>query len=627
MKKKKDTSQLEKRLDLQVLTLKQSGRWLTKHLFYAIKHLPDNEELIFKVFKNCVLILFLIKKSNKAKNKIISMLGSQRKSNWKTFLDNLTTSRDQSMLTIQLLQMLVQELISREKDFQPFWTPAFKGLSEKLSLPTKTDFVGLDSTLLNNWSQNQEVVSPFLIIKKTKQVNKNLQKTCCPLFMSSHVAKWEKEIIKSPKLKTLIVKIYPTSQQKKVINEFIDTSRYVYNKTVETIRSGHKVNFQDLRDLLVTENTKKNLQAYKDVDSMLEKLKKQKKECTDKEEKTKLTDAIKNIQKERRVNMKNFTAEKNSVVKEFELNTPKDIRANAVKRCCDAYTSGFANLRNGNIKFFRLEYKKKTRQKQSIELTPKNIKVEKGDIKILPTYFKDNCILKVSNNNQKKIQNIKIVSNVDLVRFHGCYYLHLCVPINEKSTTPLKQICGVDLGVRTFATVCSHNIGSKQSSTLDYQQRKDMLTTLNAKLDMLKKRRGKKTKKKQYNKIEKKKKDMVDLLHWQTVNHLLEHNDVIFLGDIKSHNIVKGNKNRALNRLFNDMKMYQFKQRLLYKASVAKKVVLLVKEHNTTKCCSSCGTINNVGCSKEFCCKSCTFATGRDVNASKNILMKGFLLL
>lgn len=627
MKKKKDTSQLEKLLDLQVLTLKQSGRWLTKHLFFAIKHLPDNEELIFKVFKNCVLILFLIKKSNKAKNKIISMLGSLRKSSWKTFLDNLTTSKDLSMLTTQLLQMLVQELTSREKDFLPYWTPAFKELSEKLSLPTKIDFVGLDSTSLNNWSQNQEVVSPFLTIKKTEPVNKNLQKTYCPLFTSSHVDKWEKEIIKSPKTKTLIVKIYPTSQQKKLIDEFIDTSRYVYNKTVETIRNGHKVNFQDLRDLLVTENTKKNLQAYKDIDSKLEGLKKQKKKCTDKEGKKKLTDAIKSIQKERRVNMKKFTAEKNYVVKDFELNTPKDIRSNAVKRCCDAYTSGFANLRNGNIKFFRLEYKKKTRSKQSIELTPKNIKVENGVLKILPTFFKNNCILKVSKNNEKKIQNLKIVNNVDLVRFHSYYYLHLCIPIEEKSTSPLKQICGVDLGIRTFATVCSHNIDTKQTSTFDYQQRQDILITLNAKIDMLKKRRGKRTKKKQYNKIEKKKKNVVDLLHWQSVNHLLEHNDVIFLGDIKSHNIVKGSKNKALNRLFNDMKLFQFKQRLLYKASVAQKVVYLVKEHNTTKCCSSCGTINNVGCSKEFCCKSCAFATGRDVNASKNILMKGFLLL
>jgi putative transposase len=378
---------------------------------------------------------------------------------------------------------------------------------------------------------------------------------------------------------------------------------------------------------LVTENTKKNIKEYKDFDDMLDSLRKQKKECTDNEKIEKIKDTIKILQKERRGQMKNFEAEKNYVIKDFELNTPKDIRANAVKRCCDAYTSGFANLRNGNIKFFRLEYKKKTRQKQSIELTPKNIKVENGVLKILPTYFKDNCILKVSKNNKKKIKNINIVSNVDLIRFHNCYYVNLCVPVNQKTMTPLKQICGVDLGIRTFATVCSYNINSKKTSTFDYQQRKDVLTTLNAKLDMLKKRRGKRTKKKQYNKIENKKKNVVDLLHWQTVNHLLEHNDVIFLGDINSHNIVKGNKNKAVNRLFNDIKMYRFKQRLLYKASVAQKVVLLVKEHNTTKCCSSCGTINDVGCSKEFCCKSCTFATGRDVNASKNILMKGFLLL
>lgn len=626
MKNTNNTSQLEKLLNLRVLTLKQSGRWLTKHLFFAIKHLRDKEELIFKVFKNCVLILFLIKKSNKAKNKITSMLGSLQKNSWKTFLDNLTTLDDLNMLTIQLFQILVQELISREKDFLPFWTHAFKEVSEKLLLPTKIDFVDLGSTSLNSWSQNQEVVSPFLTIKTTKQVNKNSQKTCCPLFTSSHVDKWEKEIIKKPKLKTLIVKIYPSTQQKILINEFIDTSRYVYNKTVETIRNGHKVKFQDLRDLLVTENTKKNLQAYKDVDIILQTLKTQKNQCTNQEEIKKLTERIKNIQKERRINMKNCKAEKNTFVNNFELNTPKDIRANAVKRCCDAYKSGFANLRNGNIKYFSLEYKKKSKQKQSIELTPKNIRIDKGVIKILPTYFKDNCILNVSRNIKKKLRNIEITNNVDLVRFQGYYYLHLCIPIKQKPKNPIKQICGIDLGGRTFATVCSYNIESQETSTLDYQQRRNILDRLNGKLDILKKRRGKRTKKKKYIKIEKKKKDIVDLLHWQTVNHLLKYNDIIFLGDIKSHNIVKGNKNKSLNRLLNDMKMYQFKQKLLYKASIAQKVVILVKEHNTTKCCSKCGTINNVGCSKEFYCKNCSFATGRDVNASKNILMKGILL-
>ena len=46
---------------------------------------------------------------------------------------------------------------------------------------------------------------------------------------------------------------------------------------------------------------------------------------------------------------------------------------------------------------------------------------------------------------------------------------------------------------------------------------------------------------------------------------MIKCNDVVLYGDIKSHNIVKNGKNKKLNRNFNDMKFYTFKQRLMYK--------------------------------------------------------------
>ena len=68
------------------------------------------------------------------------------------------------------------------------------------------------------------------------------------------------------------------------------------------------------------------------------------------------------------------------------------------------------------------------------------------------------------------------------------------------------------------------------------------------------------------------------------------------------------------------------KQRLIYKAYVAGKKVFLVPEHHTTKTCSSCGTINhNVGSKEIFECNSCKLITGRDMNASKNMKLKGYL--
>jgi putative transposase len=132
--------------------------------------------------------------------------------------------------------------------------------------------------------------------------------------------------------------------------------------------------------------------------------------------------------------------------------------------------------------------------------------------------------------------------------------------------------------------------------------------------------------KKQYIKIDKRKIDLVDRLHWEFINDLLSHNDVIFFGDIKSHDIVKKSKNKTLNLAFNDLKFYKLKQRLLYKAYVQGKKVFLVPEHHTTKTCSGCGYINDhVGSKEIFDCPNCKSKTGRDMNASKNMLLKGML--
>ena len=73
------------------------------------------------------------------------------------------------------------------------------------------------------------------------------------------------------------------------------------------------------------------------------------------------------------------------------------------------------------------------------------------------------------------------------------------------------------------------------------------------------------------------------------------------------------------------MKFYLFKQRLLSKAEEKRKKVILVNESYTSKTCSNCGTISNPGKSKIYECKKCKKKVGRDINAAKNILIKGIV--
>ena len=256
---KKPSSQLMKQVILLDCRSKQFVSWVIRMRLNAIKHLPDTEDLINKVWKRFVMLNLLMNKFPRIKNVIIYTLASHPKNNWMTFLDKLNTSNkeEQNMLHIHLFPMLLQELTSKEKDFKPFWTLAFKELSENLLSPTEIVCQGLDLTLLRPSLKKQEEPLQFLTMNKISLQNKNSRKTYYPSYISTVADKWEKEVIK-PSLKSLRLKIKPTKQQRHIIDEWINTSRYVYNKTIALINKGHPINHFELRDKLVTENTKKN---------------------------------------------------------------------------------------------------------------------------------------------------------------------------------------------------------------------------------------------------------------------------------------------------------------------------------------------------------------------------------
>jgi len=82
--------------------------------------------------------------------------------------------------------------------------------------------------------------------------------------------------MKAKGVKALKIKIRPTVQQRKILDDWINTSNYVYNKTVEEINQGHAINFITLRDKLVTRNTKKNNAQYQELTDQIKQLQQQK---------------------------------------------------------------------------------------------------------------------------------------------------------------------------------------------------------------------------------------------------------------------------------------------------------------------------------------------------------------
>ena len=158
----------------------------------------------------------------------------------------------------------------------------------------------------------------------------------------------------------------------------------------------------------------------------------------------------------------------------------------------------------------------------------------------------------------------------------------------------------------------------------EYEYRKELLNKLNKEIILIKQKTNR-IRKKALTKREERKKNIVNELHWKTIKNIVNNNDIIFYGDIKSQNISVKSNNKSLKRAFSDMCFYKFKTRLQYKALVENKRIFEVNEAYTTQTCSYCGNMYKPECSKLYNCEKCKKTIDRDINAAKNILMKGII--
>lgn len=612
---KKLTSQSKKLVKSLVYIHKHFVPLVIHRRLCAGKHLPDKEDLINTIWKRCV-ILFVMFKQKKYRDTILFILESVQKNKWMTFLDKLSiyNQKTSNILHIELFQILVQELISQEKACKQFWTPVYKELSEKLLLPTEIDYPDLVSNLSNVSLQKPVVKSQYSMMTNTKVQNKNLQKTYYQLSTSTVVNKWEKEVTKQIELKSLKIKIKPTFHQKKILDEWIKTSNYVYNKGIACINNGDKINFNNLRDKCVTNKTKKTDNNYSLLTSNIKLLNVHIKNNKNEH----ILKLLQNALKINKLKHKNIKFEKNLFIQEWETKTPKEIRAEAIRDFCKAYKTSFENLKAGNIHYFKLGFRKITKSKKSLSLPHSLITNNNGTLKISPNFMEEHSLFKMGKRTLKKHKNIEIKHDCRLVHHRNEYWIHIPIPTQQLNKKTPINYCGIDPGVRTFLTTFGNN------EVNEYNQNKSLLNKLNKKIDILNSNR---IRKKHKFKIEKRKEHIINELHWKSINDIFKRNDYVFYGDIKSHDIVKKSNNKFLNRDINNLKFYKFKERLIYKANIYNKQLYKVNEHYTTMTCSSCGNLNNVGKQEIYKCQSvtCKKTLLRDVSAAKNILMKGIM--
>ena len=512
---------------------------------------PEHVSTIIKCYKTLTLAVRWFMKKKK-----LLTVELAPKNNLMTLNDKKLFSNPTTLLTLWL-KTSVLELIGKEKVLKPFWTKECEEISQKLWLPTETDCVDshlnssktyLKQEALNSLSWTETNINPEIL---------NSPKTFSPSCMFIHVDKWANDGIKTKK-----IRIYPTVNQRLILKQWIGTSRYVYNKALDTAKKLGKYNFYTLRNKVVT-------------------------------------------------------AKNNDNIKSWELETPKDVRAGAVKDMTIAFSAAMTNLKRRNISSFKLGFRSK-KLESSIVIPKSAIEIHKHSVCIYKRYLGH-----IKTSKDKVLNNLKIDHDCRLKNDKGRWFLY--IPVKEKMVNneiPQHGVCALDPGVRKFQTVYSEYETKK--IIID----KEILKTLLSKLDTFQSLRSKKEISKshyvrRHSKLQFRLSNLIDDLHYKTISYLIRTYDTIFLPSFESQELVRKNKSKICRRNMLTMKHYTFKQRFIHKCDYALNTNLFIcTEEYTSKTCSRCGLLNDVKSSEVYSCKRCNLVMDRDINGARNILIK-----
>ncbi len=492
-------------------------------------------------------------------------------------------------------------LILKEKDLKPFWKKYTQELSEKLWLPIRTDFVDLDSNLSNGSLKSQIQNSWFSTQyqKITSQQQMNLQKTYCQSQLSllqdqtgidqqtteGKEKKKNKKNTKNvqkkvPKKKledfnSIKLRIYPDSEQKKILNNWFGATRFVYNKCLNYIKNEYK-------------------------------------KCRENNTETKHILNLKNL---RALFINNINYESRDT---WMLDIPYDIRDESLQDLLGNYSSNFAKDSSFDIKF------RSKKNINTVSVLKKHwntggmySKVFTSKLKCeqkLPENLDHTCRIKKTNLNKYYICIPKIIKKSIENHVSG----------NENQVTE-KKIISIDPGVRTFITGYDPNGLVIKSGNYDISLLARLLHYKHKLQGQLTKITNHSTRyrvNKALLRLSDRIQNLVDDCHKKLVSWLCKNYNTIIIPRMSFHNfsnMSRKNKNKMIV-----WKHCSFVDRLINKSREYKDCKIIeVTEEYTSKTCGSCGHIKtNLNSSKILHCNKCLSKIDRDTNGARNILLK-----
>lgn len=360
-----------------------------------------------------------------------------------------------------------------------------------------------------------------------------------------------------------------------------------------------------------------------------------------------------------------------------------DIRDDGVSAFLDAMRSNETKLRQGDIRKFRMAFrKKKYLQRETITIRPrwlkrtprglelnlpnsavevrKQVRLRNGERAIKSATKRKTLQLHISKRDRQwchslfalqpprepkegetvakvvqydHVEMLPATCKLQLTRSGKVY---LCVPhsyeVPAASSRASMRVCALDPGVRTFQTIFDANTGDA-TQVADGDIRRVFrlckhLDKLYSKIALERKSKRRCNLRRAARRLVERIQHLVREVHCQTAKHIASRYDLVMIPKFETSQMIRRlhrKIGKVTARMLARWSHYAFRQRLLFKCAQLGCRVAVVDEAYTSKTCSTCGVLNfTLGSKKVFKCKHCKTHIDRDVNGAKNIFLKNY---